>query len=235
VNTSGFDAPTPIAILRADGAVDARVLAAVVDSELLLGYKTWTASSTMPEYPAFDFNQVYFVTSDTLFSHARIIEVVDRPFNSVEEMDAELARRSNETVAPDDIVLHLGDLALGPIPGSLPLTAQLRAPLHRSWQPGPRVARDMEQARHRQVHAAVRGGGVERPSRGCIRHARGEQPARFALPLLGRHPRRRSPPCSHLVNRGLRSCTGTPMTARTDLLGINSMSAWMRLGSRRSP
>lgn len=39
VDVSGFDAPTRIAILRTDSAVDARVLAAVVDSELLLGYK----------------------------------------------------------------------------------------------------------------------------------------------------------------------------------------------------
>lgn len=39
VDVSGFDAATRIAILRADSAVDARVLAAVVDSELLLGYK----------------------------------------------------------------------------------------------------------------------------------------------------------------------------------------------------
>lgn len=39
VDVSGFDAPTRIAILRADSAADARVLAAVVDSELLLGYK----------------------------------------------------------------------------------------------------------------------------------------------------------------------------------------------------
>lgn len=79
----------------------------------------------MPEYPAFDFDQVDFVTSDTHFSHARIIELADRPFTSVDEMDTELIRRWNETVAPDDIVLHLGDLALGPIAESLPLTAQL--------------------------------------------------------------------------------------------------------------
>lgn len=39
VDVSGFDAPTRIAILRTDSAVDARVLAAVLDSELLLGYK----------------------------------------------------------------------------------------------------------------------------------------------------------------------------------------------------
>lgn len=80
----------------------------------------------MPDYPAFDFDQVDFVTSDTHFSHARIIELAERPFSSVEEMDAELIRRWNETVGPDDVILHLGDLALGPIAESLPLTAQLR-------------------------------------------------------------------------------------------------------------
>ncbi|WP_242086330.1 hypothetical protein [Microbacterium lacticum] len=39
VDVSGFDAPTRIAILRTNSAVDARVLAIVVDSELLLGYE----------------------------------------------------------------------------------------------------------------------------------------------------------------------------------------------------
>lgn len=39
VDVSGFDAPTRIAILRTNSAVDARVLATVVDSELLLGYE----------------------------------------------------------------------------------------------------------------------------------------------------------------------------------------------------
>lgn len=56
--------------------------------------------STMPDYPAFDFDQVDFVTSDTHFNHARIIELAGRPFSTVEEMDAELIRRWNETVGP---------------------------------------------------------------------------------------------------------------------------------------
>ncbi|UWF77794.1 MULTISPECIES: hypothetical protein [Microbacterium] len=38
----------------------------------------------------FDFDDVGFVTSDHHFGHARIIELCDRPFGSVEEMDAEL-------------------------------------------------------------------------------------------------------------------------------------------------
>lgn len=79
----------------------------------------------MPEPATFDFDEVDFITSDTHFGHARIIELVARPFASVEDMDAELIRRWNETVGPDAVVLHLGDLALGSIADSLPLTGQL--------------------------------------------------------------------------------------------------------------
>ena len=79
----------------------------------------------MLDYPTFDFDQVDFVTSDNHFSHARISELAGRPFATVEEMDAELVRRWNELIGPSDVVLHLGDLALGPIAESLPLTAQL--------------------------------------------------------------------------------------------------------------
>jgi calcineurin-like phosphoesterase family protein len=77
------------------------------------------------QYPWFDFDQVDFVTSDQHFSHARISELAERPFATVEEMNAELVRRWNEVVGPDDIVLHLGDLALGPIEESVGLTEHL--------------------------------------------------------------------------------------------------------------
>ncbi|MDN3495001.1 metallophosphoesterase [Planococcus sp. APC 4015] len=77
------------------------------------------------ENPAFDFDQVDYVTSDTHFGHARISELASRPFASVSEMDAELVQRWNRSVAPTDVVLHLGDVALGTIVDSLPLTAQL--------------------------------------------------------------------------------------------------------------
>ncbi|QOD09885.1 metallophosphoesterase family protein [Rathayibacter toxicus] len=86
------------------------------------------------DYPQFDFSAVDFVTSDTHFGHARISELASRPFSSVEEMDAELIRRWNEIVAPGDVVLHLGDLALGTIQESVPLTAQLNG--HRFLVPG---------------------------------------------------------------------------------------------------
>lgn len=54
-----------------------------------------------------------FFTSDTHFGHANIIKYSDRPFKDIYHMDAELVRRWNETVMPDDEVFHLGDVALG--------------------------------------------------------------------------------------------------------------------------
>lgn len=53
-------------------------------------------------------------TSDTHFSHARIIELSNRPFKDVDHMNHEIIRRWNELVSPDDTVYHLGDVALGP-------------------------------------------------------------------------------------------------------------------------
>ncbi|MCT9001691.1 antitoxin Xre/MbcA/ParS toxin-binding domain-containing protein [Microbacterium memoriense] len=73
----------------------------------------------------FDFNAVDFVTSDHHFGHARISELAGRPFLTVDEMDAALIDRWNAAVPPDAVVLHLGDVALGPIDASVALTAQL--------------------------------------------------------------------------------------------------------------
>lgn len=66
-----------------------------------------------------------FFTSDTHFGHARIIELSNRPFSSVSHMNAEIVRRWNELVMPDDLVFHLGDVALGRIDDSLPIVGQL--------------------------------------------------------------------------------------------------------------
>lgn len=74
---------------------------------------------------AFDFDAVDFVTSDHHFGHARISELAHRPFASVDEMNATMIERWNALVSTDDVVLHLGDLALGPIEDSVGLTAQL--------------------------------------------------------------------------------------------------------------
>ncbi|KXZ59118.1 hypothetical protein Mlaev_02407 [Microbacterium laevaniformans] len=66
-----------------------------------------------------------YVTADTHFDHARISELAERPFTTVDDMNTELVRSWNEVVSPTDVVLHLGDVALGPIEESIGLTAQL--------------------------------------------------------------------------------------------------------------
>ncbi|MEV8368561.1 hypothetical protein [Microbacterium sp. NPDC064584] len=72
-----------------------------------------------------EFDKVDFVTSDHHFGHARISELAGRPFSTVDEMDAALIERWNSVVPPNAVVLHLGDVALGPISDSIALTAQL--------------------------------------------------------------------------------------------------------------
>lgn len=53
-----------------------------------------------------------FVTSDTHFGHARLLETCKRPFSSVEEADEEMIRRWNLVVDQRDTVYHLGDFAM---------------------------------------------------------------------------------------------------------------------------
>ena len=53
-----------------------------------------------------------FVTADHHFGHANIIEYTNRPFASVEEMDAALIAAWNERVTDYDLVYHLGDFTL---------------------------------------------------------------------------------------------------------------------------
>jgi len=53
--------------------------------------------------------KIYF-TSDLHLGHENAIRFDQRPFNSVEEMDAELVRRWNAKVTTEDTVYVLGDL-----------------------------------------------------------------------------------------------------------------------------
>ena len=77
-----------------------------------------------------------WVTADHHLSRARIIEYCARPFSSVEEMDAELIRRWNEAVRPDDLVVHLGDFAVASTERIRELVAQLRTPRQEQVDPG---------------------------------------------------------------------------------------------------
>ena len=70
--------------------------------------------------------QVILFTSDTHFGHANIVRYCNRPFADVDEMNAELVKRWNYRVQPEDTVYHLGDFAMGPR-GNIPkFRAQLR-------------------------------------------------------------------------------------------------------------
>lgn len=55
-------------------------------------------------------SEVFFV-SDTHFGHTNIIQYCDRPFKCVEDMDADIVKRWNQTVSKGDTVYHLGDVA----------------------------------------------------------------------------------------------------------------------------
>ena len=53
---------------------------------------------------------IYF-TGCTHFGHYNIIRLANRPFNSVEEMDAVLIENWNKTVKDTDTVIHHGDFS----------------------------------------------------------------------------------------------------------------------------
>jgi calcineurin-like phosphoesterase family protein len=52
-----------------------------------------------------------FVTADTHFFHANIIEHTHRPFATVEEMNSKIVANWNSVVGPQDTIYHLGDFA----------------------------------------------------------------------------------------------------------------------------
>ena len=55
---------------------------------------------------------IYFI-SDTHFNHENIIKYCDRPFKDIKEMNETIINNWNEMVKENDIVYHLGDIALG--------------------------------------------------------------------------------------------------------------------------
>ena len=64
----------------------------------------------MQKFAYADADRVLF-TSDTHFGHAAVINLCNRPFTSVDEMDQEIVERWNAAVRPGDTVWHLGDFA----------------------------------------------------------------------------------------------------------------------------
>ena len=64
-------------------------------------------------------------TADWHLGHARIIELAQRPFADVEQMNLELIARFNESVPDGARIWHLGDFAMGKIGETLPLASCL--------------------------------------------------------------------------------------------------------------
>jgi len=71
-----------------------------------------------------------FFTADTHFGHAAIIDLCDRPFSSVDEMDEVLISRWNETVASSDTVYHLGDFCFRAKKTAADYLARLNGSIH---------------------------------------------------------------------------------------------------------
>jgi calcineurin-like phosphoesterase family protein len=70
------------------------------------------------------FPNIYF-TSDTHFGHVRILELSGRPFADVDAHNQALIDNWNTVVRSQDLVIHLGDVALGKIADSLPMVGLL--------------------------------------------------------------------------------------------------------------
>jgi calcineurin-like phosphoesterase family protein len=67
----------------------------------------------------------HWLTADLHLGHANIIEYCDRPFSEVDSMNEAIVERWNETVAAEDRVLVLGDVAMGRIDDTLKIARRL--------------------------------------------------------------------------------------------------------------
>lgn len=73
--------------------------------------------------------QIYF-TSDHHFGHANIIRYSQRPFADVEEMNETLIANWNAVVGEHDLVYHLGDIFLTPLPAAKELRRRLNGRIY---------------------------------------------------------------------------------------------------------
>jgi calcineurin-like phosphoesterase family protein len=56
----------------------------------------------------------FHITSDTWFGRPLIIQIANRKFNDVDEMNATLIKNWNKKVKKNDVVFHLGNFAWDP-------------------------------------------------------------------------------------------------------------------------
>lgn len=60
-----------------------------------------------------------YTISDHHFGHGNIIEYCSRPFSNVNDMNAQMVTRWNDTVDEDDTVIYLGDVRHHPDPHTI--------------------------------------------------------------------------------------------------------------------
>lgn len=73
---------------------------------------------------------ITWYTADTHFHHKNIIQLANRPFNSIEEMNEQFIEYWNKTVNRNDTVYHLGDFALGGITKWESVISRLKGNIH---------------------------------------------------------------------------------------------------------
>ncbi len=74
-------------------------------------------------------NKTWFI-ADTHFGHTAILKYEDRPWENTDQMDTALINNWNETVSDEDVIWHLGDVALTTKPRILQILAQLKGHKH---------------------------------------------------------------------------------------------------------
>tara|TARA_R110002153_G_scaffold47808_1_gene134992 strand:+ start:52 stop:579 length:528 start_codon:yes stop_codon:yes gene_type:complete len=57
----------------------------------------------------------FYITSDTWFGRPQILQIANRAFNNIEEMNSVLIKNWNKKVKKTDVVFHLGNFAWDPI------------------------------------------------------------------------------------------------------------------------
>ena len=56
----------------------------------------------------------FYITSDTWFGRPQILQIANRPFDNVEDMNSALIKNWNKKVKKKDVVFHLGNFAWDP-------------------------------------------------------------------------------------------------------------------------
>lgn len=74
-------------------------------------------------------SEIYF-TADLHFGHKNVLKYDNRPFQTIEEMDAEIIRRWNNKVKPEDTVYILGDISWYKPDKTIELINQLNGTLY---------------------------------------------------------------------------------------------------------